>query len=133
MRTSRPIVFAIALLSHIALMGLVVAEETEIRIEEEDFKLAAEALAANDICADTKLRNMAGLDSASCEDDLTFYTRVCWPQFDGLGLSFEATNDDESRERLISVSLLYGSCVRSELLRKIVRKQESERRENDED
>lgn len=135
MRTHRLIIpsLALAVLTQLVIVDLVVAEDSETKIEEKDFKVAAEYLATNDICADSRLRSLADLTSASCEDDLAFYSKVCWPQLDGLNLNYEATNDDESREKLISVSLLYGSCVRSELLRQIVRKQDSQRRKDKED
>ena len=122
----------LAVLAQLAIVDSVVAEDAETKIEEKVFRLAAEYLAANNICADSRLRELANLDSASCEDDLAFYSKVCWPQFSGLNLSYEAIDDDESRERFYSVSLLYGSCVRSELLREILRKQDLERGKDEE-
>lgn len=99
----------------------VFAQSDGSEFRANDVKAAIEYTVALDVCSDVKLLELSGIDSSSCEARLAEFSAVCWHQLDRLKLNYELAKDDTGREQFIGISLVYESCIRAELLRKIVR------------
>jgi hypothetical protein len=89
--------------------------------DEEKVKAAFEEVAVLDVCPDRTLLELAQLETEDCRSHIAKIAPVCWHLIDGL-VSDQKTKQDELRkERNLTIAALYARCVRSEILRQIVK------------
>jgi hypothetical protein len=102
------------------------AQDSMGKYDESEVKEAVEEIGVLDICPNQTLLNLAELDVQNCRNRLARLASVCWHIIDPLVSDYEIEKDQNNKEiakdRIISLSLVYSSCVRSELLRGIVKK-----------
>lgn len=103
------------------------AQEPSAKYTEDEVKMAVEEIGVLDVCPDQALLKLAELEVENCRSRLAILSVVCWHIIDPVVPDYEIEKDENNNEiakdRLISLSLVYSSCIRSELLRGIVRKQ----------
>ena len=107
------------------------AQDSIAIYSESEVKAAVEEIGVLNICPDQSLLKLVELDVENCRSRLAKLATVCWHIIDPVVRNYEIEKDEDSKEsaksRIITLSLVYSSCIRSELVRGIGRK----RRESD--
>ena len=102
------------------------AQDSITNFDESEVKAAVEEIGVLDVCPDQALLKLADLEVENCRNRLSKLAVVCWHIIDPVIPDYEIQMDENNKEgakdRIISLSLVYSSCVRSELLRGIVKK-----------
>ena len=102
------------------------AQDSVAKYLESEVKAAVEEIGVLDICPNQALLELAELEVENCRNRLSKLAAVCWHIIDPVVPSYELEKGEDNKElakkRIISLSLVYSSCIRSEILRGIVKK-----------
>lgn len=102
------------------------AQDSVAMYSESEVKAAVEEIGVLNICPDQSLLKLVELDVENCRSRLAKLAIMCWHIIDPVIPNYEIERDEDSKEsgksRIISLSLVYSSCIRSELVRGIDRK-----------
>ena len=94
--------------------------------DEPEVKAAVEEIGVLNVCPDQALLKLSEIEVENCRKRLSKLAVVCWHIIDPVIPNYEIVVDTNKKEiaknRINSLSLVYSSCIRSELLRGIVKK-----------
>jgi hypothetical protein len=102
------------------------AQDSEEKYSESEVKAAVEEIGVLNICPDRTLLELAELEVEDCRNRLSKLKAVCWHIIDSVVPDYEVEKNEDDKEvaknQIISLSLVYSSCIRSEILKGIVKK-----------
>lgn len=100
------------------------AQDAVTKYTEPEVKAAVEEIAVLDICPDRTLLELAELEVQNCQNHLSELAAFCWHIIDQVVPDYEIEKGEDDKEvgkkQLIGLSLVYSSCIRSEMMRGIV-------------
>mgnify|MGYP003645003362 CR=1 FL=1 len=102
------------------------ADSTNNEFDYSEVKKGAEEVAFFDICPNPVLRELAGIEADDCKSFLDKLAPICWHIIDPVVGDFRISRDDDGKKRFFQFAAVYSACIRSEILRTIIRERRRE-------
>ena len=89
-------------------------------MDKDAVRSAVKRLAQFDICPNAELLSLIDVEMAECKGYLERYSSYCWEKLDNLQIDYSVSIDEQGKERLLDIAVVYAACVKSELLLELV-------------
>jgi len=93
---------------------------SEKEVDKDAVRSAVKRLAQFDICPNAELLSLIDVEMAECKGYLERYSSYCWEKLDNLQIDYSVSIDEQGKERLLDIAVVYAACVKSELLLELV-------------
>ena len=103
------------------------AEDAATKYDEPQVKAGVEESTVYLICPDQTLLEVAEIEVGDCRSHIAKLAPICWHLIDPLVSDYKIEKGEMGKKRFLSITAVYTSCVRAELLRQIVRSRRESR------